>query len=129
MIVETFCSGPCQTNSYLVGCLTTRKAFIVDVSKDSAPLLLKALKKHDLTLEKIFLTHSHWDHIADAKELFTATKAPLLVHKLDAPNLINPGEDGLPMFFHIEGAEPSGFLKANSPYPRPQSRRSQLIPP
>ncbi|MES2198796.1 MAG: MBL fold metallo-hydrolase [Chlamydiota bacterium] len=111
MILETFCCGPCQTNSYLVACPITHKAFVVDASQGSAPLIQRALQKHKLTLEKIFLTHSHWDHIADAKELFSSTQAPLLIHRLDAPNLILPGKDGLPLYFSIEGMEPTGFLE------------------
>lgn len=111
MILETFCLGPCATNSYLVACPVTHKAFVVDASQGSAPLIQKALQRQNLVLEKIFLTHSHWDHIADAKKLSTLTHAPLLIHELDAPNLIHPGKDGLPLFFAIEGIAPSDYLK------------------
>lgn len=116
MILETFCCGPCETNSYLVACPITRKAFVVDASQGSAPFIQKALQKQSLTLEKIFLTHSHWDHIADAKKISSLTNAPLLIHKLDAPNLIHPGEDGLPLFFSIEGTLPNDFLKEGDTY-------------
>ncbi|MBS0628483.1 MAG: MBL fold metallo-hydrolase, partial [Verrucomicrobia bacterium] len=111
MILKTFCCGPCQTNSYLVACPITHKAFVVDASQGSAPLIQRSLEKENLILENIFLTHSHWDHIADAKALKELTKAPLFVHKSDAPNLLHPGEDGLPLFFPIEGTKPDGFLE------------------
>ncbi len=114
MILETFCCGPCQTNSYLAACPITHKAFVVDASQGSAPLIQEALKNRKLTLEKIFLTHSHWDHIADAKKLSSLTQAPLLIHRLDTPNLIQPGKDGLPLFFPIEGVEPQEFLEEGS---------------
>lgn len=111
MILETFCLGPCDTNTYLVACPVTKKAFVVDASQGSAPLIQKALQKHHLTLEKIILTHSHWDHTADAKAMKTLAKVPLLVHKLDAPNLISPGKDGLPLFIPIDGVEPDDYLE------------------
>jgi len=52
--------------------------------------------------EKIFfilLTHSHWDHIAEAEEIKNKTQAKIFIHKLDEGNLKKPGSDGL--FFNL----------------------------
>jgi glyoxylase-like metal-dependent hydrolase (beta-lactamase superfamily II) len=61
-------------------------------------------------VEKILLTHSHWDHIAEVKKLKDALKVPVFIHAEDAPNLQDPGSDGLPLYFPIEGVVPDGYL-------------------
>ena len=111
MILETFSAGPFETNTYLVGCPLTKKAFVIDVPPESLDGILSLLKKHDLTLEKILLTHSHLDHIADVKPLQKATGAEVWVHPLDEGNLKKPGEDGLPMILSFEGVTPDCFFK------------------
>lgn len=111
MILETFSSGPCDTNTYVVGCQKTKKAFVVDVPPDSVFRITQILAKHSLVLERILLTHSHWDHIGGVSELKESTDAPVWVHALDAENVKKPGSDGLPLFFSIKGCIPDGFLK------------------
>ena len=58
-----------------------------------------------LRIEKILLTHSHWDHFADAAFLKEKTQALLYVHPLDAENVEAPGSDGLPQFFPIRAVK------------------------
>ncbi|MBM3197832.1 MAG: MBL fold metallo-hydrolase [Chlamydiae bacterium] len=111
MIVERVTSGPCETNAYLVISEKTKKSFVVDVPPDSAALLEKKAKDRGCSIEAIFLTHSHWDHMADAALLRKMAGANIYVHPLDAPNLQHPGTDKLPMFFAIQGAEPDLFLQ------------------
>ncbi len=111
MILETFSSGPFETNTYIVGCPLTLKAFVVDVPPQSTKGILEILKKKGLVLDKILLTHSHWDHISDVSLLKEATGADVLIHPLDVDNLQKPGADKLPMFFSFEGLVPDGFLK------------------
>lgn len=110
MIIRVFPSGPISTNAILIGCKSTQKAAVIDPAQGSLePILQEAAREH-LNLEKILLTHSHWDHIVDVARLQEKTKALLFVHELDAPNIINPGSDGLPLFFPVTGAQPDGFL-------------------
>lgn len=110
MLIFKFPFGPLQTNALLVGCPKTKKGAVVDPSLGStAPLLAKAAEL-GLEIEKILLTHSHWDHFADAHELKTATKATLYVHPLDAKNVISPGSDGLPLFVPIPAVKPDRFI-------------------
>ncbi len=70
------------------------------------------LRAQDLSLkiEKCLLTHSHWDHIAEAAILKNEFGIPLYIHEEDAPNLITPGTDGLPHLFPIKGVHPDHFL-------------------
>ncbi len=110
MFIKIFTTGPVETHSVLIGCTKTREAAIIDVPYESTPLLLEALKKNSLTPKMILLTHSHWDHLADAASLKRELGVPIFVHENDAGNLKNPGSDGIPLFFPIERVEPDGFL-------------------
>jgi hydroxyacylglutathione hydrolase len=111
MLVYKFAFGPLQTNALLLGCSKTRKGAVIDPAPGSAPTLLNQAQLIGLSIEKILLTHSHWDHFADAHLLKETTKAPLYVHSLDALNLKEPGSDGIPLFFPIHPVEPDLFLE------------------
>jgi hydroxyacylglutathione hydrolase len=111
MILEVHTSGPCDTNAYVVGCSATRSAFLIDAPPESAEWVQKTLAAKKLKLEKIFLTHSHWDHIGDVALLRDWSKAEVFVHAQDAENLKNPGADGLPLFFPIQGVVANSFLE------------------
>lgn len=110
MIIKVFTTGPAETNSILIGCSKTRQAAIIDVPLDSTELIDQALKKDSLTPQMILLTHSHWDHLADAAKLKKLLAVPIYVHPEDAGNLERPGSDKLPLFFPIEGVKPDKFL-------------------
>ncbi|HSW72731.1 MAG TPA: MBL fold metallo-hydrolase [Chlamydiales bacterium] len=113
MLLEKFPCGPIETNAYLIGCDQEKVAAAIDPSFGSSELLISFCKKHSLRLESVFLTHSHWDHIADVPALIRELEKPPLIwiHPLDAPNLEHPGSDGLPMLFEVEGAKPDRFFE------------------
>ena len=81
MKVETFALGPLETNSYLA--VEGSSALAVDAGGDPAPML-RFLKKHDLTLTHVLLTHMHFDHTYGAQALQEATGAPILAGAEDA---------------------------------------------
>ncbi|GAB5411405.1 MAG: MBL fold metallo-hydrolase [Chlamydiales bacterium] len=108
MFLRTFPSGPFATNAYLIGCPKTKKAFIVDPAPESANSLLG---EKDWQIEGILLTHSHWDHIGDCKKIKEKLGVPVYVHEADRQNLENPGRDGLPLLFPIEGVTPDHSIK------------------
>ena len=107
MYIHKFPSGPFQTNAILIGCTETKKGAVIDPSLDSAGPILQMAAKHGLTLEKILLTHSHWDHFADAHKF----NLPIYIHPLDAHNLEKPGSDGLPFPIPIHPVKATHFLK------------------
>lgn len=111
MILYKFPTGPLETNAILVGCPKTKKAAVIDPAFQSAELILQKAEDLGLVIEKILLTHSHWDHFADAAALQKKLKIPLLVHRLDAKNLEYPGSDGIPMFFSIPPVNADEFLE------------------
>lgn len=111
MILELFSSGPFDTNTILLGCETTKKGAIIDAPPESIEHLLSRIELLDLHVDKILLTHSHLDHIAEAAALKKALQAELFVHEADRANLEHPGVDGIPLLFAIEPAFPDHLLK------------------
>ncbi len=111
MIVYVSSFGPFRTNAILVGCETTKKAVVVDSPFQSTPWILQKARDAGLNIEKIFLTHSHWDHFADACELKEKTGAELYVHALDRLNVVEPGSDKIPMFVPILPVQADYFVK------------------
>ncbi len=111
MIIQKFPFGPLGTNAILFGCESTGKGAVIDPSRGAATPILQEAHLLGLTIEKILLTHSHWDHIADVHELRERTDVPVYVHPLDEGNLIDPGSDGLPLYFPIRGVEPDRYLE------------------
>ena len=47
-------------------------------------------EKRGWKIGQIVITHTHWDHVADAKALTEATEAPLAAHPLAEAPLANP---------------------------------------
>ena len=110
MYIFKFPFGPLETNAILIGCAETKKCAVVDPSPGSAGAILQKARELGLTIEKILLTHSHWDHFADAAGLKGKTEAPIYIHFLDAKNLEHPGSDGIPLFIPIQPVSPDHFL-------------------
>ena len=110
MIIYKFPSGPLQTNAILIGCAETKRGAVIDPSFESTEAVLHRAAESGLVIEKILLTHSHWDHFADAHSLKTRTSALLYVHLLDAKNIEQPGSDGIPLFFPIHSVKPDRLL-------------------
>ena len=106
MIIQTFPSGPFETNAYIVACKETRKAAIIDPAPNSADAIIGFLSERNLRPKMILITHSHWDHIGDTAQLKVKFHTPIYIHALDVPNLKNPGSDGLPYWGEIEGVLP-----------------------
>lgn len=111
MIIEIFPSGPLETNAMIVGCEETKTAIVIDPAYQSTEKILEKGEALGLSFEKIYLTHSHWDHTADLAALKRELGCPIYVHKLDSENVKNPGVDGLPLFIPIEGITPDYFLE------------------
>lgn len=111
MFIQVFPSGPFSTNAYIAACMKTRQAAILDPAPDSFKDILSFLVDQKLIAQKILLTHSHWDHIADVLQLKEKFHIPVYVHPLDAPNLQQPGADGLPCWIPIRGVQADGLLE------------------
>lgn len=101
--VET---GLILTNGYFISDETTGKAVVVDAPLDSAELYMELLTESKCELEAIFLTHSHWDHTADAAKVKRETGASIYIHQSDEYRLLNPMDYTLlTLDFEIETAK------------------------
>ncbi len=112
MLIQGFPSGPFLTNAYLVSCTKTRSTAIIDPSPQSAVAILKSIKDQELIPEKILLTHSHWDHIADISLIRQVyPKIPVSIHPLDKENLFSPGSDRIPCLVPIAALQEATFFQ------------------
>src|SRR5712675_2054196 len=67
---------PFEQNCTLIWCEATRKAVVIDPGGD-VPKLQAAIKQAGVSVEKIWLTHGHIDHVGGAAELRDALKVPI----------------------------------------------------
>ena len=81
--------GPLQTNCYLIVHKAARKAVIIDPALHTKAIELK-LSQHQCILERILLTHAHFDHIGGVNQLLDLYDPELCVHADDAEMLGNP---------------------------------------
>jgi glyoxylase-like metal-dependent hydrolase (beta-lactamase superfamily II) len=74
LTVETFILGPQETNCYLLS--REGRAVVVDAGIDPKRLV-ERISALGLTLEAVYLTHFHMDHIGGVKELLAVHPAPV----------------------------------------------------
>ena len=83
--------GPMQNFIYLVGDHATREAAIVDPGWE-VPRILEVLARDGYRPTKVFITHTHFDHVMGLKELLAAVDLPVYVHQSEAAQLpVEPG--------------------------------------
>ncbi len=83
MKLWTLVVGGIGTNCYIVSDGETGAAAVVDPGED-ADRILKVLGENKLTLQAIFLTHGHFDHILAVPALKKETGAQVVIHEADA---------------------------------------------
>jgi len=76
--------GMTMTNAYLVGEVESKKAVVIDPAFDGEMILDKA-KQLDWTIEGIWLTHAHFDHIGGAGAVASGLmpEPPVALHPED----------------------------------------------
>ena len=82
MIVRCFTGGAFAENAYLVSCVGSGKAIIVDPGGAIGDLL-RVAEESSLEVVEIVLTHAHIDHVDGAAEAKRRTRAPITVHPAD----------------------------------------------
>jgi hydroxyacylglutathione hydrolase len=98
MIVERSMSDGWLSNTYVVGDEIGGSAVMVDAGGPVAPLL-EFLRRGQLTLTHVLLTHHHHDHVAELDAVKSAfPDVPVLIHPLerdqvpDATDVMQPGQ-------------------------------------
>jgi glyoxylase-like metal-dependent hydrolase (beta-lactamase superfamily II) len=82
MIHEILPVGPLQCNCSIIGDEATREAMVIDPGDDIDDVLA-ILRKHNLEVKQIVVTHAHIDHVGGAMKLRAATGAPILLNQND----------------------------------------------
>ncbi len=82
MIHEILPVGPLQCNCSVIGDETTREAMVIDPGDDIGDVLA-LIRKHNLKVKQIVITHAHIDHVGGAMKLRAATGAPILLNQND----------------------------------------------
>lgn len=109
--ILTATGGIAATNAYLVVDTGTKQAVLFDAPDHTVGPLLEQVKRHKWNLIGLWLTHGHFDHLADHAQVWQAFPgAKLLIHPLDEPKLRQPGSRTFPVPFVIPPGVPDGHL-------------------
>lgn len=82
MIHEILPVGPLQCNCSVIGDSATREAMVIDPGDDIEDILA-IIRKHNLQVKQIVITHAHIDHVGGAMKLRAHTGAPILLNQND----------------------------------------------
>ncbi|HEY7861477.1 MAG TPA: MBL fold metallo-hydrolase [Gemmatimonadaceae bacterium] len=86
MKIESLTVGPLAENCYLVIDESTNRAVLIDPG-DEPERILSALSTSGATLDAIWLTHAHFDHVGAIAGVVREHPVPVHMHPLDAPVL------------------------------------------
>ncbi len=110
MIVTGITVGPLQENCWLVADETAGVAVLIDPGYEP-DRLLAAVDATGCTLEAIWLTHAHVDHVGAVAPIVEARGAPVHVHAADRFFYDGAPKLGAMYGMHIEQLpEPAGLL-------------------
>jgi hydroxyacylglutathione hydrolase len=84
MKIESLTVGPLAENCYLVIDETAKRAVLIDPG-DESDRILASVHESGATLESIWLTHAHFDHLGALAGVLRAHPVPVHMHPLDAP--------------------------------------------
>ena len=82
MIHEILPVGPLQCNCSVIGDDVSHEAIVIDPGDDIEDVLA-IVRKHNLQVKQIVITHAHIDHVGGAMKLRAATGAPILLNQND----------------------------------------------
>lgn len=84
LIHQTFKLGPLDNDAYLVACVRTRHAAVIDVGFEPERVV-EAVRRGGFQLELLLATHGHYDHVAGMKAVQDALGGTFWIHPLDHP--------------------------------------------
>jgi len=105
-------AGPVATIGYLVVDTANGLAVAIDAPQGVTEAVLAQLHADSVRLAALLLTHTHWDHTADAATLVAATGCDVYVHADDVYRLTHPMQHTVwPLPFTIESVVPTHVLQ------------------
>jgi glyoxylase-like metal-dependent hydrolase (beta-lactamase superfamily II) len=97
--------GPFQENSYLVYDDASRRAVLVDPG-DEPETLLAMVARSGATLDAIWLTHAHLDHVCGINGVRRKFDVPVYLHPLDRPLYDDVPRQGEQFGLRVEQPDP-----------------------
>ena len=112
MTIISHRGGIAATNCYLVADEASGQAVLFDAPNDTVTPLLAEARSRGWDLIGLWLTHGHFDHIADHPEVSRQfPNAKVFVHRLDDPKLHRPNSAGMLLPFSIVPRQADGFVE------------------
>lgn len=99
MEVITISPSRWESNSYLL--VSNGHAVLVDAGADMRTVLQKTADLN-VALEKIVLTHGHFDHILSARNIRRKLEIPVMIHENDAEMLTDPEKNASLPLLRVE---------------------------
>ncbi|MFP4529564.1 MAG: MBL fold metallo-hydrolase [Candidatus Kapaibacterium sp.] len=104
-------SGPVETIGYLAIDSSGGFAVIIDAPMDSATAFQSLIDKHNLMIRSLILTHTHWDHTADALAIRQNSGASVMVHPDDEYRILDPMKHSIfPLPFTLEAVSADEYI-------------------
>ena len=110
--IQTFVTAPLETNTYLLA--AGPDAWVIDPGLGLDPLIA-SIRRKDLTLGRIVLTHAHGDHIAGVGQLKAAFPTARLCCPSDEQDMLTDPAKNLsaPFGFSITAGPADQLLRPN----------------
>lgn len=102
MIIHSLTVGPFQENCYIIGDPETRKGAVIDPGSEPEKII-RLIDEHNLSVDSIFNTHGHIDHIGAIIQLQTKYKSAFYLHKDDETLLGKAGQYAAMYGLELEG--------------------------
>jgi len=99
--ITTLSVGAFQVNSYLVRDERRRRAVLIDPG-DEGERILRAVRESGSTLDAIWLTHAHVDHVGGIAAIKRVLDVPICLHPDGEPLYGHAVEHGLMFGLHVE---------------------------
>jgi glyoxylase-like metal-dependent hydrolase (beta-lactamase superfamily II) len=112
VIIAMNTGGIAGTNCYLIGDEATKQAVVFDAPDHTVGPLLDQATKLGMEVIGLWLTHGHFDHVADHAEVtrrFPARKFSFI--DLDEPKLQSPNSSFFALPFEIPPRSADGYVE------------------
>lgn len=106
--VKGFTVGPLAENCWMLTDAEASAAVLVDPGDEPARLL-RAVEESGCTLQAIWLTHAHFDHVGAVAGILRHTSVPVYLHRDDQPLYLQAANSARAYGLNIE-QPPAGTL-------------------
>lgn len=112
MVIRMHTGGIADTNCFLVADEDAKQAVLFDAPNDTVEPLLDEATRQGWDVVGLWLTHGHFDHIADHKLVTDRfPNAKVLIHQLDEPKLTDPRSQFFPLPFEIPPRKADAYVE------------------